>query len=122
MKRPLFSTVFFLVAAHAANGQQRTVPDSLLALNRTGHWSEAATLATARLKANPSAPVDESCRIREGLLWAQLRLGRIASARATLDQYDRTCAVVKTMRPFAKEVAGIRKELGDSPTARPAIQ
>ena len=93
--------------------------DSVMALNRSGHWAQAEVLATKSLQTFAAARERVArCQMVEGLAYAQLRNQRPAGAASTLKVFDGACATVPEMRGFAKEVAAMRREINTKVSPR----
>lgn len=91
-----------------------------MALNRSGHWAEAAAAAREFLAAHPDAPRVESCEARFDVIYASARLGRSDDAREALAAFDGACAEFGAEHWLRQEVERLRAELGlAGPTVPP---
>ena len=108
-----FGITILPAGAVAAQG----APD-LIALNRSGRWSEVVELAP-RLLADPAASTMGRCETRAGLVVALGRLRRDDDAAREADLFDGTCGSLAAEHWTRREVASIRAGLVPA-SARPA--
>ena len=104
----LFITVRPRIVASAV----QTVADSVLVLNRTGHWSEAERIGTKTLqRASAVQTMVARCQLTEGVAYAQVRQKAHAHASATLKLYEGACTQVQSLGGFTQEAVQLRAEI-----------
>ncbi|MEP6619728.1 MAG: hypothetical protein ABJE47_10440 [bacterium] len=111
MRVGVVAAVVMTVVPAVSFAQRASVADSMLTLNRSGHWAEAVALARQDLVTRGEPDPEGTCPVRGGLVYALTRLHEVQPARAALADYDRICATTVSARPFADAIAGLRKEL-----------
>jgi hypothetical protein len=88
--------------------------DSVSALNRTGHWLEAVAYSTAFLDSSAISSKTERCRVREGQIYAWMRLQERDSAHAHLLTFDSDCPPEIVGPDLLREISQIRNDFSES--------
>lgn len=84
-------------------------------LNRSGEWAEAAAVALSKIESEET-PLRQRCTSYYSLIYAEIRLNRIASAREHLGLFDRKCSDIDV--PWLEgEISRLRDELDSPPKA-----
>ena len=79
-------------AAQTDSGTAVAHGTSVMQLNRTGRWDEAAELAQRLLAVVPTDSTVSRCELYLNLAYAQLRLGCASDAATTMNTFDGACA------------------------------
>lgn len=104
--------VFYANHQRRLAGAIQLTADSVLALNRAGHWNEAERVgAQALQRTSPSEATDARCQVTEGVAYAQSRQQKHADASATLRLYESACTGVPSLRGFTREAVRLRAEI-----------
>jgi hypothetical protein len=84
----------------------------ILALNQSGEWDKAAKAARQYLDAGLATSLDDECQVYHCLIYANVRLGNLAEARAILSQFDQQCGELPVGHWVSAETDNLRVELG----------
>ena len=96
--------------------------EQMMELNRSGKWEEAAQLAQRFIDANSEkseTSQDERCQAYYNLIYSQMRLGQIATAKSNLTTFDQKCSHLPANNWVTVEVSKLREELGPRKTPVP---
>jgi len=100
-----------LALAGVARMASAQAAPTALQLNRTGHWDAAVQVADQELRHPGLLPV-ERCKLLEGRVYSLVMLDEWDAARNTVRMFDAECAQVAINPGFARELHGLRREIG----------